>query len=182
MNPGEIKKTMEPTRETAVTIGENSAVVLEYSVQLEDGSYVKGENGPVFMNFIAGYGQVLPALELRLTGLEEGTETRFVIPAHRAFGKHDPGLVKRRSFEEFPEGRDLVPGKWIVATNPDTGAQYGYFVQSRDDEAVTLDFNHPLAGKDLYYRVKVVSVRPALPEELQYLRPCEHGEAGRLGG
>jgi len=160
----------------AKTVAKDSVVVLEYTVQLGDGSYVKGDRGPVSMNFVVGYGQVLPALELQLTGLEEGMETRFVIPAAKAFGEYNPNLVVQRGFEEFPEGRTLPLGQWVAAVNETFGAQYGYFVQSRDDGSVTLDFNHPLAGKDLHYRVYIVSVRPALPEELQYLRPCEHGE------
>ena len=63
-----------------------------------------------------------------------------------------------------------------MATHELTQAQYAYFVKEKSDEAVVLDFNHPLAGKDLHYRVKVMKVRPASKEELEYVRPCEHGD------
>lgn len=150
-------------------------VVMEYTVRLEDGSYVKGENEPVSLNFIVGYEQVLPSLEERLLGLTEGADAEFVIPAGEAFGEHDESLVRTRTFNEFPAGRSLHAGKWVVANNELTEAQYSYFVADKTDDAVVLDFNHPLAGKDLHYSVKVVRVRPALREELEYLRPCEHG-------
>jgi FKBP-type peptidyl-prolyl cis-trans isomerase SlyD len=156
-----------------MSIGKDSFVVLESIVQLEDGSFVKGENGPVSMNFIAGYNQILPALEQQLMGVEAGEALDFVIPAARAFGERDESLVRVRTFHDFPEGRRLEPGRWGVATNEETGAQYGYFVVTKTDDAVTLDFNHPLAGKHLHYRVKVCLVRPATREELEYLRPCE---------
>jgi FKBP-type peptidyl-prolyl cis-trans isomerase SlyD len=160
-------------------IRKDSFVVIEYTVRLEDGSYVKGEDGPVSLNFIVGYEQVLPALERRLLGLEEGSEIEFVIPAGEAFGQHQESLLRTSKLTEFPKGRDLQVGKWVVATNEDTQAQYSYFVKEKTEDAVVLDFNHPLAGKDLYYRVKLVRVRPALQEELEYLRPCEHSpEAG----
>lgn len=157
-------------------IGKDTFVILEYAVRLEDGSYVKGENGPVSLNFIVGYGQILAALEQKLLGLDQGTETTFVIPAREAFGDRDEGLARTKPFTEFPEGRNLQVGKWIVATNELTQAQYSYFVKDKTDEAVVLDYNHPLAGKDLHYQVKVAHVRPATREELEYLRPCEHGE------
>lgn len=163
-------------------IAKDSFVVLEYTIQLDDGAFVKGENGPVSMNFIAGYNQVLPALEQRLMGVESGEELDFVIPAASAFGRHDPDRVRVRSFQEFPAGRDLEPGRWGVATNDDTGAQYGYYVVAKGDDSVTLDFNHPLAGKDLHYRVRVCLVRPATREELEYLRPCEQDEENRNQG
>ena len=151
-------------------------VVIEYSIRLEDGSYVKGEGVPVSLNFIAGYDQIMPSLEKRLLGHAQGDETEFVIPAREAFGEHDARQVHRKSFEEYPQGRSLQVGKWVVATNPETQAQYGYFVKEKSGEGVVLDFNHPLAGKDLYYHVKVVHMRPALKEELEHVRPCEHGE------
>ncbi len=157
-------------------IMKDSFVIIEYSVHLEDGSCVKGGDMPASMNFVVGYDQVLPALERRLMGLEKGVEVQFVIPAREAFGFHQPNEVRMKTYEEFPQGRDLEKGKWVMATNPDTSAQYSCLVVDKTEEGVVLDFNHPLAGKDLHYSVKIVHVRPALPEELEYLRPCEHGQ------
>jgi len=157
-------------------ITKDAFVIIEYTVRLADGSYVKGENGPASLNFIVDYNQVLPALERRLLGLKEGEQVKFVIPAKEAFGEHDPSQVRERSFADFAEGRQLQVGRWVVATHPQTQAQYSYYVKDKSDTGVTLDFNHPLAGKDLYYQVKIVKIRPALDEELEYLRPCEHGE------
>ena len=156
-------------------VGKDMFVIVEYRVQLSDASYVRGENGPVSMNFIVGYEQVLPALEKRLLGLREGARVEFVVPAGEAFGEYDVSQVHVRTFEEFPEGRALTEGKWIIATNEQTQAQYGYFVKEKTEDTITLDFNHPLAGKDLTYQVNVATVRPALKEELEYLRPCEQG-------
>ncbi len=157
-------------------IAKNSFVVIEYSLRLSDGSYVKGENAPASMNFIVGYGQLLPALEEALIGLEQGARKEVTIPACDGFGERDDGLVKTVALSDFPAGRDLVAGKWAIAKNMDTGSQYSYFVSEKTDSTITLDYNHPLAGKDLYYSITVVLVRPALAEELEFLRPCEHGQ------
>ena len=119
--------------------------------------------------------QVLPALENRLLGVAEGAQMELAIPSEEAFGEVQPQLVEHRAFHEFPRGRDLVAGKWVVAVNEDTNAQYSYFVREKTEDAVVLDFNHPLAGKVLYYSIKVVKVRPASAEELVYLRPCQTG-------
>jgi FKBP-type peptidyl-prolyl cis-trans isomerase SlyD len=155
-------------------IAKDCFIIIEYDLRLEDGSFLKGENGPVSMNFVAGYAQVLPGLESRLMGTPEGAETEFAVPAAEAFGEHDPDQVKTLSFDAFPAGRNLRPGTWVSAKNGTTGAEYGYFVIEKTDASVTVDYNHPLAGKDLHYRLKVIKVRPALPEELEFLRPCEH--------
>lgn len=160
-------------------ISKDSVVTIEYTVQLEDGSYIKGSlESPASMNFTVGYDQILPALEANLYGLREGEEVSFTIRASEAFGPYKKELLKRRDFEEFPEGRNLVPGKWVVATNPETKAQYAYRVVEKTDRDVLLDFNHPLAGKDLFYKVKIIKVRSATQEELSFLRPCEFGKSG----
>lgn len=155
-------------------IAKDTAVVLEYSVHLKDGFCVRGENGPVSLNFVVGYNQVIPGLERRLLGHTQDETVEFVIPAREAFGDYDHSQVRRSTFDEFPQGSQLEVGKWVVATNEDSGAQFNYYVKQKDDDSVTLDFNHPLAGEDLHYRVKIVHVRAALPEELDYLRPCRH--------
>lgn len=157
-------------------VAKDSFVILEYTLRLEDGSFVKGENAPVSLNFVVGYEEVLPALERRLLGLKPGAESDIVIPAREAFGDYDQTQVRTKTFTEFPEGRNLEVGKWIVATQEHTQAQYSYFVKSKTEQEIVLDFNHPLAGKDLYYHVRITHVRPALKEEIEYLRPCAREE------
>jgi FKBP-type peptidyl-prolyl cis-trans isomerase SlyD len=160
-------------------IAKDTFVILEYVVRLADGTYIKGDpqRGPASLNFVVGYEQILPALENRLLGIEEGAQLDFIIPAREAFGEHLGNLVQQRDFQEFPQGRDLQAGKWVAATNEYTKAQYSYFVQDKTEEHILLDFNHPLAGKDLHYSLTVVKVRPASQEELAYLRPCETKES-----
>ena len=154
-------------------IAKDSFVVIEYSLRLEDGSFLKGENTPASMNFIAGYGQVLPPLENELIGLEQGEQKELTIAARDAFGERDPNLVRTMALSAFPQGCDLEQGRWAAAKNDATGAQYSYFVSEKTDSTITVDYNHPLAGKDLHYTITVLLVRPALPEELEFLRPCE---------
>ncbi len=156
-------------------IGKDAFVILEYRLKLDDGSYVKGdpESGSASLNYIVGYDQLLPALEQRLLGVAEGSQVDLVIPSEEAFGAHQAHLVERRYFQDYPLGKDLTAGKWVVALNDTTKAQYSYFVKEKSEDAVVLDFNHPLAGKSLYYSIKVVKVRPATAEELAYLRPCQ---------
>ena len=154
-------------------VSKDMFVIIEYTVRLKDGVYLKGEYEPASLNFVVDYDQILPALERRLLGLKEGEQADFTIPAREAFGEHDASQVRTKTFEEFPQGRSLEQGKWAVATNEQTQARYSYFVKNKTDRSVTLDFNHPLAGQDLYYSVKIAHIRPALQEELEHLRPCE---------
>lgn len=157
-------------------ITKDAFVVLEYRVCLKNGTCIKGDGEPESMNFIAGYGQVLNSLERRLMGMKEGDEAEFEIPCEEAFGPYRQELVKFRSFDEFPEGRNLEEKRWVVAKDPRTKASYSYYVREKRADGVILDFNHPLAGQSLIYWVRVVKVRPAFREELEYLRPCEFGD------
>ena len=161
-------------------ITKDSFVVIEYSLRLDDGWFVKGESAPASMNFVAGYGQILPALENGLIGLAHGAQVELKIPARVAFGERDEGLVRTIFLSEFPAGRDLETGRWAIAKNEATGARYGYLVCGKTDSTITVDYNHPLAGKNLNYSVKVVLVRPALAEELEFVRPCEYGRSASL--
>jgi FKBP-type peptidyl-prolyl cis-trans isomerase SlyD len=159
---------------------ENSYVVLKYTVKLENGEIIKGdpEEGLAHMEFVTGYNQVIPGLERRVIGLFQGDEAEITVNPDEGFGTYDPSLVQEKTFEKFPEGKNLEEGRWALAANPQHRVTFGYLVLEKKSDRVVLDYNHPLAGKTLAYQVKVEMVREANQEELEILRPCEFGEQG----
>ena len=159
---------------------ENSYVILKYTVTLENGEIVKGdpEQGLAHMEFVTGYNQVIPGLERRVIGLSQGDAAEITVNPDEGFGAYDPSLIQEKTFEKFPEGKNLEEGRWALATNPQHRVTFGYLVLEKKTDRIVLDYNHPLAGKTLVYQVKVEMVREANREELEILRPCEFGEAG----
>ncbi len=150
-------------------------VRIRYSVRTDEGEYVKGDpaEGLAFLEIYTGYNQLLPGLERRLLGRKAGDRLQIRIPPEEAFGPYRPERVRRKSYEEFPEGRTLQEGRWVEARDEKTRAAYGYFVVKKDEVGVVLDFNHPLAGKALNYDLEIEEARPATEEERVLLRPCE---------
>jgi FKBP-type peptidyl-prolyl cis-trans isomerase SlyD len=149
-------------------------VKFAYRLQLNSGDYIRGSAAdPEILTYIAGYKELLPALENKLLGLKPGDESRFVIPALEAFGLRDPWLVQEFSKKRFPAGTDLRPGMAIVPYPCAVEVEYPYKVVEVKDEMVVLDQNHPLAGEDLHYTVQILEVRAAVPEELEPLQSCE---------
>lgn len=150
-------------------------VRVKYTVCLESGEILKGDPSDSFvcMDFITGFNQVLPGLERKLIGLRRGDEVTIKIPSEDAFGPYDPSLIKEKNFVEFPQGKTLEPGKWVLAKNYEHNITYGYFVKAKGLHSITLDYNHPFAGKALIYRIRIAEVRIASQEELAVLRPCD---------
>lgn len=152
-----------------------SRVKIRYTLSTTDGSIVKGDprEGLAVLEFFAGYDQLMPSLEKRLIGKTEGDVLHLVISAEEAFGPYDPGLVRERRYSEYPQGKDLEEGRWVLARDEKTRTSYGYFVKEKTNEYVVLDYNHPLAGKTLVYDLEIVAVEEATPAETSLLRPCE---------
>ncbi len=150
-------------------------VKIRYSLSTAEGEYIKGDprEGLAILEFFTGYNQLLPALEKRLVGSREGEKMQPRFSSEEAFGPYLPEEVKVKGYDEFPEGRQLEEGKWAVARDDRTGAAYGYFVKKKEAERILLDFNHPLAGKELVYDLEILEVRPATEDEQALLRPCE---------
>jgi FKBP-type peptidyl-prolyl cis-trans isomerase SlyD len=152
-----------------------SYVRIKYTVSLESGEIIKGDPAESleYMDFVTGFEQVLPGLERRLIGLKEGDEVTLEIPPEEGFGPYDSSLVQERSFAEFPQGESLELGKWVLATNVQHKIKSGYLVKEKGLNSITLDYNHPFAGKVLIYDVLIVEVRGATQEELALIRPCD---------
>ena len=110
-----------------------------------------------------GAGELSPVLEQRLVGLAEGARAAFDIPAGEAFGERNPDMIQWLARKELdamgdPQERYAV-GDVIHLPTPDGQGQFAAVVQSvRDDGALRLDFNHPLAGQPVTFEVQLIGV------------------------
>jgi FKBP-type peptidyl-prolyl cis-trans isomerase SlyD len=155
-------------------IAPDQYVVLEYRLHLDTGEQIRGSaEAPAYLQFIAGCNELMPGLERRLLGLREQEAVEFVIPADEAFGLYDPENVKAWSHKVFPPEMEVQVGQKVIPANLPFPPEYPLTVKEVQENAVILDMNHPLAGRDLHYSVKVIEVRPATPEELEPLKQCK---------
>jgi FKBP-type peptidyl-prolyl cis-trans isomerase SlyD len=151
---------------------ENSVVGIEYEVK-EAGSneIVDSNKGAQPLEFVTGKGQIIPGLEKALEGMNEGESADILVKAEDAYGDVNPEAVQTLPIEQF-EGVDLKEGMTLYGQGED-GQTVQVVVKSFNDKEVTIDFNHPLAGKDLMFSVKVLSERDATDEE---------ASTGQVGG
>ena len=150
-------------------------VKIRYSLKTAAGEYVKGDprEGLAILEIFTGYNQLIPGLEKRLVGMRAGQKMQPRLLPEEAFGPYQPENVREKGYDEFPEGRRLEEGRWVVARDEKTRTAYGYFVKQKGKDRIVLDYNHPLAGKELVYDLEVLEARPATEEERALLRPCE---------
>lgn len=155
-------------------IAPDQYVVLEYRLRSDTGEQIRGTaESPAYLKFIAGCNELMPGLERRLLGLREQDAVEFVIPAEEAFGLYDPENVQAWSHKVFPPEMEVQVGQKVIPANLPFPPEYPLTIKEVQESAVILDMNHPLAGHDLHYQVKVLEVRPATPEELEPLKQCK---------
>ena len=144
-------------------------VTLDYKLFVENEMLESTEDGgPI--QFIQGQGQIIPGLEDALYGLKIGDQKKLVIEPENAYGEYDPDSLEIAQKEEFTEEVPLEVGTYLDFRDDEDEVLSAQIVET-DEETVTLDFNHPLAGKTLTFEITVTDLRPATGEEL------EHGHA-----
>lgn len=150
-------------------------VRLAYRLKLENGEYVRGSAAEAAeMEFVAGVGEVLPGLERRLFGLSPDLgEVDFVVPRDEAFGDYQPDNVEVWSTKAFPADLELQPGQKVLPAVLPIPPEYPLVIKEVKGDKVVLDLNHPLAGQDLYYQVRVLEIRDATVEELRPRKQCQ---------
>ena len=160
---------------------ENSVVGIEYELTEAGKDEILDSNkGGMPLEFVTGKGQIIPGLEKGLVGMKEGESKEIVVKAEEAYGLRDEEAVQTLPKEQF-EGIDLQKGMQLYGQGQN-GETIQVTVVDFDDNGVTVDFNHPLAGKDLKFNVTVTSERDATEEEAatgQVER--EHCEGGSCG-
>jgi len=162
---------------------ENSVVGIEYDVKEAGKDEIvdsnKGMGQP--LEFITGKGHIIPGLEKALEGMSVGESSDVLVPAVEAYGEYNPEAIQTLPIEQF-EGVELKEGLTLYGQG-ENGQTVQVTVKSFNDKEVEVDFNHPLAGKDLMFSVKVVSARKATEDEANTGQVGGHThEGGCCGG
>ena len=134
-----------------------TTVSIHYTGTLADGTTFDSSDGRDPLTFQMGEGQIIPGLEAALSGMSVGEETTVTIPPEEAYGTHNPEAIQQVPREAVPEHIPLDLGTRLQVQTPD-GRAMPVVVTEVTEEQVTLDANHPLAGKDLTFAVEVVGV------------------------
>jgi FKBP-type peptidyl-prolyl cis-trans isomerase SlyD len=141
-------------------------VTLDYTLKVA-GEIVDTSAGGDPIVFLQGHGQIIPGLESALYGMSIGDSKKVEVAPQDGYGEIDEKAFTMIPRDEFPSDIPLEPGVGLRLRDDD-GEVMDAQIASVDADNVRLDFNHPLAGKDLHFSVTVVDLREATEEELEH--------------
>lgn len=144
------------TEKTSV-IGHGSAVVMYFSIELEDGTVAETTEEGDPLTFVMGDGTLVEGLELALFGLRAGDKQALKIGPENGYGYSDPGNIHAMDRSDFPDEMELEPGMIISFAMPDD-EEYPGTIKEVGSEQVMVDFNHPLAGHEILFDVEILEV------------------------
>ena len=145
--------------EQELRIGPDKEVTLHFALKLENGDVVDTTFDKQPATFKVGDGNLLPGFEAALYGFKAGDKRSLQIEPENAFGQPNPQNVQVMPRGQFAD-MELSEGLLIIF-NDAANAELPGVVKAFDDQQVTIDFNHPLAGKTLSFDVEIIEVRPA---------------------
>ncbi|MEN4053471.1 MULTISPECIES: peptidylprolyl isomerase [Sulfurimonas] len=157
-----------------MAIEQNQIVSLEYEVR--DGDKVVDSNvGGQPLVFMFGKGQIIPGLENGIKDMNIGEKGDVLVKAADAYGEYNAEATQEVPKEQFA-GIELTEGMTLYGQGED-GSTVQVVVKEIKDTSVVIDFNHPLAGKDLMFTVTINNVRDASAEEAMTGVPAENKQA-----
>lgn len=142
---------------TDIRIGPDKEVTLHFALKLENGDLVDSTFDKQPATFKFGDGNLLPGFELALQGLKAGDKRSLHIEPEHGFGPTNPQNLQVMPRGQF-EGMELSEGLMVIFQDAAKGEVPGV-VSRFDDQQVTIDFNHPLAGKALTFEVEILDVK-----------------------
>lgn len=157
-----------------MNIAEKSVASIHYTLKNDEGEVLDSSEGQAPLDYIQGIGNIIPGLENALAGKAEGDKVEVVVEAADGYGEYNAELVQELPRTMFQGVDNIEVGMAFQAQTP--GGMQVVEVIEVDDETVTIDGNHQLAGQRLHFAVEVVGVRAATEEELA------HGHVHAEGG
>lgn len=130
-------------------------VKVHYTVKLGDGTIIGSTGNQEPLEFTIGEGQIIPGVEQAVIGMNPGESKTLQIPADKAFGPHTEEMVVVVDRKHFPEDWEPRVGEHVQFKEED-GEMLSLMVAKISGAEVTLDGNHPLAGKDLTFDIRFI--------------------------
>ena len=132
-------------------------VSIHYKGSLEDGTVFDSSEGRDPLQFEVGSGQIIPGLDEALPGMSEGESKTVTVEPENAYGEVNPNAVQSVPRDTVPDEIPLEVGTPLQVQTQD-GRTVPVTVSGLTDDTVTLDANHPLAGKTLTFEIEVVKI------------------------
>jgi FKBP-type peptidyl-prolyl cis-trans isomerase 2 len=140
----------------SMAIENGKKVAFHYTLTV-DGQLVQTTEGQEPLAYTHGSGEIIPGLSSELEGLQEGDRKTVQVAAEHAYGNVNPDAFKEIDRSSLPEDMEPQIGMVLQARSPD-GREVLVRISDVREDAIVIDLNHPLAGKDLKFDIKVVSV------------------------
>lgn len=135
-------------------------VQVHYTGRLQDGTVFDDSIEGEPLQFVIGKGDLLAAFETAIVGMDEGAWKTVTIPAQEAYGIYRPEMVAKLPRTQLPPDLKPLIGQQLQVSQDDD-QMIIVTITAFDDVSVTIDANHPLAGKDLIFEVKLVKIVPS---------------------
>jgi FKBP-type peptidyl-prolyl cis-trans isomerase SlyD len=148
------------------SVQDGVVVSIEYTLHV-DGELLDKSEGQGPLQFLAGHGNIIPGLESEMRGMKIGESKDVVVQPADGYGEFDDEAFMNVPRDQFPKDMELKEGVELTVRDDEGNARYAR-VDNIEGDTVTLNFNHPLAGDELHFYVKVVSLREPSAEELEH--------------
>lgn len=145
------------------TVSDGKAISMEYTLTLEDKKVLDTNVGAEPMNFTQGSHQIIPGLESALEGMKVGESKQVTVNPEEGYGPINPQAVQEVSIENIPPDARKVGVR--LQGQDAQGRMVHPLVTEVKEQVVMLDFNHPLAGKKLFFDVKILDIQAASASE-----------------
>jgi FKBP-type peptidyl-prolyl cis-trans isomerase SlpA len=141
----------------SISIGENTRVSLHFSLSMKDGAIIDSTFDKKAAEFEFGDGRLPDGFQSYLRGMKAGEQNEWQVPPEKSFGMPNPNNIQNMKREDFSDDIELVEGLVLSFADANKSELPGV-VKSFDDEVVVIDFNHPLAGEELGFKVEIINV------------------------
>lgn len=155
------------------TVQNGIVVSMEYTLKI-DGEVIDSSEGQDPLEFLTGHGNIISGLEREMIGMKVGDSKDVVVAPADGYGEYDDEAHLDVPRSQLPKDMPVEEGLELTVRDDSGEGRYAR-IESVEGETVRLNFNHPLAGDELYFNVKVVSLREPTGEEL------EHGHVHAAG-
>lgn len=147
-------------------VAPTSFVTIDYLIRTEDDEFYPRSGQPEELSFCLGWGLMPPQLEEALIGMAPQEQKKVRLSPKQAFGEVDQNLIMDIPRSDFSPGLEPEPGD-VFETQDEEGHPVYFVVREVQPEMVTIDFNHPLAGKTVEFFITLKEVREATPEDVK---------------